>query len=277
MPSTGPSRTALGVAVHRAVHQLLERGEIFSDPFARAILGPDCDAFIAERASPQHRHMRLFVAVRSRFAQDSLAAAMARGVRQVVVLGAGLDTTALRNRDVAVFEVDHPATQEWKRQRLAQMNIALPGGLRFAAMDFEHQDISACLARSGFDAARPAFFIWLGVVPYLTQDAIEATLGFVASLSGGEIVFDYSEPPENYPLKQQKRIMALVQRVAALGEPFRSHFDPPAMAVLLKDKGFDDIQDLGPCEIGARYLGRRIRPERAGGHVVLARCGPAHC
>jgi methyltransferase (TIGR00027 family) len=267
----------LGVAVHRAVHQLLERGEIFSDPFARAILGPDCDAFIAERASPQHRHMRLFVAVRSRFAQDSLAAAMARGVRQVVVLGAGLDTTALRNRDVAVFEVDHPATQEWKRQRLAQMNIALPGGLRFAAMDFEHQDISACLARSGFDAARPAFFVWLGVVPYLTRDAIEATLGFVASLSGGEIVFDYSEPPENYPLKQQKRIMALVQRVAALGEPFRSHFDPPAMAVLLKDKGFDDIQDLGPCEIGARYLGRRIRPERAGGHVVLARCGPAHC
>jgi len=267
----GPSRTALGVAVHRAVHQSSESGNIFPDPFARAILGPDADGFIARRSSPEHRHMRLFVAVRSRFAQDSLTAAIARGVRQVVVQGAGLDTTALRNPGIAVFEVDHPATQEWKRERLAQMNIALPDGLRFAAIDFEHEDTSDGLASVGFDATRPAFFVWLGVVPYLTRDAIESTLGFIASLPGGEIVFDYSEPPENYPLKQRKRIMALVQRVAALGEPFRSHFDPPAMAVLLKDKGFDDIQDLGPREIGAHYLGRLIRPERAGGHVVRAR------
>ena len=122
------------MAVHRAVHQTSEGGRIFSDPFAAAILGPDSDALIAQRSTPQHRHMRLFVAVRSRFAQDCLAAAVARGVRQVVVLGAGLDTTALRNPGVMVFEVDHPATQEWKRRQLAHMNIALPENLRFAAM-----------------------------------------------------------------------------------------------------------------------------------------------
>jgi len=271
MTQKGPSRTALGVAVHRAVHQVCEGGRIFSDPFAKPILGADCDALIAQRSAPQHRHMRLFVAVRSRFAQDCLAAAVARGVRQVVVLGAGLDTTALRNPGIAVFEVDHPATQDWKRQQLAHMNIALPDSLRFAAIDFESQALCDGLAGSGFDSARPAFFVWLGVVPYLTRDAIEASLDFAASVPGGEIVFDYSEPPENYPPKQRKHVMALVERVAALGEPFRSHFDPPDMAALLKSSGFADIEDLGPREIGARYFNRRIRPDRAGGHVVRAR------
>lgn len=269
MLQKGPSRTALGVAIHRAVHQQLENGRIFSDPFAVPILGPDCDALIAQRSTPQYRHMRLFVAVRSRFAQDSLAAAVARGVRQVVVLGAGLDTTALRNPGLAVFEVDHPATQDWKRRQLAQMNIALPESLRFVAIDFESEGLAGGLAGSGFDAARPAFFVWLGVVPYLTREAITATLDFVASIPGGEIVFDYSEPPEKYPHRLRKLVMALVERVAALGEPFRSHFDPPEMASLLI--GFETIEDLGPREIGARYLGRRIRPDRVGGHVVRAR------
>jgi len=266
-----PSRTAFGVAVHRAVHQILEGGKIFPDPFAKAILGPDADGFIAERASAQHRHMRLFVAVRSRFAQDGMAEAIARGVQQVVVLGAGLDTTALRNPGIAVFEVDHLATQDWKRQQLARLEIALPQTLRFVPVDFERQDISACLAAAGFDGSLPAFFLWLGVVPYLTRGAIGATLDFAASIPASEIVFDYSEPPENYLPKQRKRVMALAERVAALGEPFRSHFDPPGMTALLKTKGFDEIEDLGPREIAARYFNRHIRTERAGGHVVRAR------
>jgi methyltransferase (TIGR00027 family) len=215
--------------------------------------------------------MRSFVAVRSRFAQDCLTLAAARNVRQVVVLGAGLDTTALRNPGVTVFEVDHPATQDWKRRQLAAMNIALPESLRFAAVDFERQAICERLAAAGFDSTQQAFFVWLGVVPYLTQSAIKATLDFVAAIPGNEIVFDYSQPPEQYPSQQRKLVMALVERVAALGEPFRSHFDPPQMAALLKSKGFDDIQDLGPCEIGLRYSGKRIRPGRAGGHVVRAR------
>jgi methyltransferase (TIGR00027 family) len=271
MTQKGPSRTALGVAVHRAVHQILEGGRIFVDPFAAAILGPDSRALMAERSTPQHRNMRLFVAVRSRFAQDCLAQAVARGVRQVVVLGAGLDTTALRNPGVSVFEVDHPTTQDWKRRQLAAMNITLPDSLRFAAVDFEREALSEGLPRSGFDAAQPAFFVWLGVVPYLTRDAIEASLNFIAAIPGSEVVFDYSQPPEHYPPKQRKFVMALAERVAALGEPFRSHFDPPEMAALLKARSFYEIEDLGPCEIGARYLGKRIRPGRAGGHVVRAR------
>jgi len=267
----GPSRTALGVAIHRAVHQISEGGRVFADPFARPILGADADALIARRPAAEHRHMRLFVAARSRFAQDRLAAAMARGVRQAVVLGAGLDTTALRNPGLLTFEVDHPATQDWKRRQLGQMGLALPEGLRFAPVDFEHQVISDGLAEAGFDAAMPAFFIWLGVVPYLTRDAIEATLAFVSSLPGSEIVFDYSEPPENYPPRQRKYVLALAERVAALGEPFQSHFEPPQIAAVLKSSGFGEIEDLGPREIGARFFNRQIRRSRAGGHVVRAR------
>jgi len=119
------SRTALGVAIQRAAHQTLDDGAIFHDPFARAILGKEADALIASHATEENRHLRWFVAVRARFAEDSLAAAVTRNVRQVVVLGAGLDTFALRNphADLAVFEVDHPASQEFKRERLSAAGL----------------------------------------------------------------------------------------------------------------------------------------------------------
>ncbi len=267
----GPSRTALGVAVHRAVHQILEEGRVFCDAFASPILGPDANALIAERSGPQHRQIRLFVAARSRFAQDSLAAAMARGIAQVVVLGAGLDTTALRNPGAAVFEVDHPLTQKWKRQQLARMGISMPANLRFAPVDFERQKLSDGLVAAGYDAHKPTFFLWLGVVPYLTRDAIETTPEFAGSIPDAEIVFDYAEPLENWRPEDRDRAMALAERVAALGEPFLSHFEPAEMAGLLHSKGFGEIEDMGSREIGARFFGQPNRPEKPGGHVLRAR------
>jgi len=267
----GPSRTALGVAAHRAVHQILEGGSVFRDPFAQTILGQDADAIIAERSDPRYRTMRLFVAVRSRFAQDSLEAAVRRGIRQAVVLGAGLDTTALRNPGLAVFEVDHPLTQEWKRAQLARMTIAPPARLRFAPVDFEREKLCDGLAAAGFDTGQPAFFIWLGVVPYLTQASIESTLDFAAAMPGSEIVLDYSEPLERYLPEDRERAMALAQRVAALGEPFLSHFTPQDMTALLRRTGFDDIEDLGPREIAARFFNQHDRPQKAGIHVLRAR------
>ena len=124
MQSGKPSRTALAAARHRAAHQLLEYGRIFADPLALRILGEDADAIAREAAeNPSARRMRIFIAARTRFAEDALAAAVERGVRQLVVLGAGLDTYAWRGgmrERVRIFEVDHPATQAWKRQRLAE-------------------------------------------------------------------------------------------------------------------------------------------------------------
>ena len=267
-----PSLTARGAAAHRAAHQTLENGAIFADPFACAILGEAPQAIAqAEAAKPGRTPMRLFMAARSRFAEDSLEAAYDRGIRQAVVLGAGFDTFGLRNRhaDLRVFEVDHPATQAWKRERIAQAQLAAPSTLTFVPVDFERQSLAGELGAHGFDAARPAFFIWLGVVPYLTRAAVMATLGFIAAVPQGEVVFDYSEPLENYPADARVRAEALAARVASIGEPFLSHFDPRALHADLRALGFSDIEDLGAAEIAARFF-KTQTPQRNGPHILRA-------
>ena len=185
MQTGQPSDTARGAAAYRAIHQTLDGGVIFSDPFAAKILDDETRARLDETAAnPSLRPWRLFIAARSRFSEDTLAACVARGVRQVVVLGAGLDTFSLRNphagQGVRVFEVDYPATQGWKRERLTQAGLAIPASLTFAPVDFERQSLADGLTAAGFHADRPAFFQWLGVVPYLSRDAVSATLDFIA-------------------------------------------------------------------------------------------------
>ena len=255
-----PSRTAIGAAGYRAAHQQLEGGKVFSDPLARTILGDDADAIIAGlSAGPAQQRMRIFMAARSRFAEDCLGAAVSRGVRQAVVLGAGLDTFSLRNPyselGVRVFEVDHPATQAWKRKRLAEVGLSIPASLTFAAVDFETDDLGRGLSDVGFVPDRPAFFIWLGVVPYLGRAAIAATLRYIASIQGSEVVFDYSEPLENYPPDRRADIAALAAYTAEIGEPWLSHFDPDGIYRELRGFGFGDIEDLGMSEMALRYLG----------------------
>lgn len=277
MQERQPSRTALGAAAYRAAHQILEGGKIFSDPFARTILGDSADGVIAALSEgPAHEGMRLFMAARSRFAEDGLGAAAARGVRQAVVLGAGLDTFALRNPyadlGLRVFEVDHPATQAWKRRRLAEVGLAAPASMTFAAIDFERDDLGQGLRDAGFDPGQPAYFIWLGVAPYLGRAAIEATLAYIASLPGAEVVFDYSEPLENYPPEERAGMVALGAYAAQMGEPWLSHFDPAEIARVLRGYGFEDLEDLGKTEIAVRYLGAPAgTPDSGpGGHVIRA-------
>ena len=272
-----PSQTAVGAAGYRAAHQVLDGGTVFRDPFALQILGSGGEAIVADlTADPVHTPMRLFMAARSRFAEDSLTAAVSRGVRQAVILGAGLDTFAFRNPHVAqglrVFEVDHPATQAWKRRRLIEVGIATPPNLIFAAIDFESQGLLQELQAAGFDPRLPAFFIWLGVVPYLRSTAITATLCDIARVPGSEVVFDYSEPLENYPPARRAEAAALGAWVAGLGEPWLTHFDPPAIARDLQDLGFGDQEDLDTPGIATRYFGAPPRAASGGGlHVIRAR------
>jgi methyltransferase (TIGR00027 family) len=260
MEGKEPSRTARAAAAHRAAHQTLEGGAIFADPFACAILGEEPQAIAAkEAADPMRRPMRLFVAARSRFAEDALAAAVARGLRQAVQLGAGFDTFALRNPHVAlglrVFEVDHPSTQLWKRERLAEAGLAVPESLTFVPVDFERQSLADGLSAAGFRADRAAFFLWLGVVPYLTREVIDGILRFVASLPASEIVFDYSEPPENYPPERRAVHAAMSARVASLGEPWISHFEPAEMATrFFRSPPGHSVGGAGPHVIHARRL-----------------------
>jgi methyltransferase (TIGR00027 family) len=276
MQSTGPSLTARGAATHRAVHQLIEGGRLFSDPYAVPILGVDERELLRDvEDDPGRRVMRLFIAARTRFTEDALAAAVAsRGVRQLVVLGAGLDTFAYRNPwpGLAVFEVDHPATQQWKRERLAQAGIAVPESLSFVPVDFEHEGPAEGLAAAGFDERSPAFFSWLGVVPYLTRDAISATLRSIGELpGGGEVVFDYGEPPELLEPEQRAAHLERAAKVARIGEPWQTYFTTGEVADTLAEAGLSVVDDLGPTGIRARYFGGpKDAPERAGGHLVHA-------
>jgi methyltransferase (TIGR00027 family) len=268
MQTGQPSRTALGAAAHRAAHQLLEQGRIFRDPLALRIVGQTPETLAANAAPPERRAMRLHIAARSRFAEDAVARAYARGVRQLVVLGAGLDTFAYRNphAGLAVFEVDHPATQAWKHERLTEAGIAIPATLSFAPVDFERVGLAEGLAAAGFDAARPAFFIWLGVVIYLSEAAVFATLACIGGLPGGsEVAFTYSE---------QASSRGAAARVAAMGEPWITHFDPGALHARLRALGFGEIEDLGPSEVAILYFGAPANtPPRKGGHLIRARVG----
>jgi methyltransferase (TIGR00027 family) len=219
--------------------------------------------------------MRIFIAVRTRYAEDAIAAAVEGGLRQVVVLGAGLDTYAYRSPwgdRLRIFEVDHPATQAWKRQRLLDAAIPIPSWLTFAPLDFEHQALAEGLAAAGFDSSQQTFFTWLGVVPYLTEEAVWSTLGFIASLpNGAHVVFDYSNPPAS--LSVEARIMheRRAAHVAELGEAFLNYFDSNELQAKLKALGFSEVEDLRPPQIAARYFPSRVGtlPDK-GGHILRA-------
>jgi methyltransferase (TIGR00027 family) len=274
--SRAPSRTARGTALHRAAHQVLEGGAVFCDPFACAILGDTPEHIAAqEGARLERRPMRLFIAARSRFADEAMTAAYERGTREMVVLGAGLDTFALRHADadLRVFEVDHPATQAWKRERLAEAGLPLPSPLVFVPVDFEGDRLGDRLREHGFDVTRAACFSWLGVVPYLTREAIEETLRLIARVPDGEVVFDYSEPLERYTAEGRARATALAERVAAAGEPFVTFCERPDLHGLLRRLGFTELEDHEPGDIAVRYLGVRPvdAPRRRGPHLLRAR------
>jgi methyltransferase (TIGR00027 family) len=275
LQSGQPSRTALGAATHRAAHQILERGYIFSDSLAISILGRSAEEIAAEAADPTKIRMRLFIAVRTRFTEDALSTALDRSVRQIVVLGAGLDTYAYRQpirEGVRIFEVDHPATQAWKRERLAAASIAIPAALTYAPIDFERETLGEGLANAGFDSAQPTFFTWLGVVPYLTENAVSATLEFIAGLkNGAHVVFDYSDPPDTLAPQDKREYDIRAQRVESFGEKWISFFDPAPLHTKLAALGFNEIEDLGPPEILSRYFpnSATVRREK-GGHILRA-------
>ena len=200
------------------------------------------------------------MAARSRYAEDQLARAIERGVRQYVVLGAGLDTYAYRSRPapVRVFEVDHPAVQAWKRIRLKESGIAIPDSLTFVPVDFEQQSLEQALPANGFQMSQPAFFSWLGVVMYLTMEALTSTLRFIAARPAGSgVAFDYILAPSAMSPLMRARQEQLASAVARLGEPFQSSFVPADLERLLRQLGFHDLDDLGPEEIDRRYFGNR--------------------
>ena len=216
-------------------------------------------------------------AARSRIAEDALSRAVDKGIRQIVILGAGLDTFALRNphgaQQIRIYEVDHPATQEWKRQRLADAELALPPSLIFAPVDFERDDVGDKLVAAGFQQNSPAFFTWLGVVPYLTEDAIGRTLHYVSSIQNSEVVFDYMEPPAASSEEVRQLDTERTEQLKKLDERSVSRFELAGVAAILRSHGFSAVEDINFQEIASRF-GRDVQglaPGHLGVHVVHAR------
>jgi methyltransferase (TIGR00027 family) len=262
-----PSRTAFGVARRRAAHQVLDHPPlVLDDPIAIRILGPGtAESIVAEPEKQNHPFaiaMRAFMVARSRYAEDHLRSAIAQGVTQYVVLGAGLDTFAYRNPYPAdklrVFEVDHPATQQWKRSLLAEAAIPVPPELTFVPVDFEKQTLTAGLAQTAFHFQQQTFFSWLGVTPYLTLEAFRATLNAIAALPPGSgVTFEYALHPSLLNDRERAARDLLADRVAKAGEPFQLFFSPEEMQQELRSQGFQTIEEMTSADTNARYFAGR--------------------
>jgi methyltransferase (TIGR00027 family) len=174
-----------------------------------------------------------------------------------VVLGAGLDTFAYRSphAGLRVFEVDHPATQVWKREELRAAGIAIPAALTFVPVDFERETLADGLGQCGFDLSAAAFFSWLGVTPYLTREACMTTLSFIAKMPAGSgVVFDFAVDRKLLNVGQRMALAALSRRVARYGEPFQLFFEPEKLQDELKSLGFRRTEFLQGKELNARYF-----------------------
>jgi methyltransferase (TIGR00027 family) len=259
-----PSRTARSTALQRAAHQLLEVPPVFEDPLALRIFGAQGVAWLGRNLdlyrTGSARAMRAFLAMRSRYAEDQLVRAVAGGVTQYVVLGAGLDTFAYRNphRQLRVFEVDHPSTQAWKRARLKEQAIEVPRSLSFAPVDFESQTLADGLNTAGFRADRPAFFSWLGVVIYLSKPAVAETLRYIASRpAGSQVVFDFAPPPASLSERERASHEGSAARAAKAGEPWINYYSPGPLVDELHAGGFASAHYVGSGEMNARYFDNR--------------------
>lgn len=276
MQSGRASSTARSAAVIRALHQLIDGPPVLADPFAVPIVAPLSPAEL-RAALDTSTSLRASIVLRSRYAEDRLAEAVARGVRQYVLLGAGLDTFALRNphagRALRVYEVDHPATQQAKRDALKAAALVPKRGTVFVPVDFETQSLAQQLARAGFRRDRPAFFSMLGVVIYLTDAAVMETMEMVAKCArGSEVVFSFSVPSEQIGAAQRAARERSMKRMEAIGEPWLTFYDPDALAARLRGIGFAHTDLLGPEEANRRYFAGRTDGLRMTlGHMMAAR------
>ncbi len=272
------SRTALATACMRAVHQLFD-GEprILEDPIAALLIGSAALEQINDPTNsyrtPEAGALRAHVVLRSRFAEDQLAAAVLRGVTQYVMLGAGFDTFALRQpawaRKLRIIEVDHFGTQDMKRSRLAAEGLVMPANAAFANIDFEHETLLDGLLRYEVSLEEPTFFSWLGVTMYLKQAAIDAVLRSVATFpAGSEIVLTFAQPPKSAAGPESDHPEHLAERVASVGEPFVTYFEPDVLEAKLRGMGFSKMEFLSSAEAEERYFRQRPKdlpvPARTG-------------
>ena len=300
MQANQVSKTAMGTAFMRAYHAAHDHPKIFDDFLAQYMITE------AEYRESEARHLRAFqkfdpdraatysdprralaywmqnagapaiVLGRARYAEDNLEQAVKEGVKQYVILGAGMDTFAARRRDLVkhleVFEVDHPATQAHKRQRLLAAGQEPPVQQHFIPVDFSQENLAEVLKRAAYRSQAPSFFSWLGVTYYLTREALFTTFRAIAASapSGSPIIFDYLDTEALVPERAARRVNIMVEIVKRVGEPMITGFDPRTLAADLAGVGLRLQEDIGPADIQKRFFAGRPDGYHACEHAHFA-------
>ena len=270
------SRTAEMAAVIRALHWAYESPIVFEDQFAGRLAGPVwhflCKSrllylFATRTIYKSLDPIRRQVLARARYAEDKLEKALDLGIRQYVIIGAGLDSFALRRSEldgkINIYELDHPATQKAKKARLKQLNLCLPENHEFVPVDFEKENISDALEKSSYNYKNPAFFSWLGTVHYLSRSAVFKTLTAIklCAQAGSELVFDYAVPETHYSHKDHETVKNLKRYTNRRGEPILSTFDPDIFPQQVSKNGFVLMENLSPNEQAKRYFNSTDRAQ----------------
>ena len=301
MIESSPSRTALATSLMRALHSRRDPSPLLDDPWGdRLVPNSERDGFcqrILSRMDSETRVVALRapdsilddfllsnaaypgVIIRSRYSEDALREATNRGARQYVLIGAGFDSFALRrpafSETLEIFEIDHPATQAFKVQRIKDCGIQLPPSVHFVSANLANEDLAEALARSSFRRDEPTFFSWLGVTVYLTREANLATLRAVANIGapGSELVFTYVDQIEFVSDEPLSLGDENVKAVATLGEPYLSGFDPEQISNVLMHAGLELIEDLDGQKMSERYgrTGANALQPPVSLHIALAR------
>ncbi|HZQ09428.1 MAG TPA: class I SAM-dependent methyltransferase [Anaerolineae bacterium] len=299
MEQNKPSVSALIAAFSRGYHATHDEPKIFDDFLADQLFTPDertlfehnlsealkfFDPERADAAPDQASALASFVQVqggpitlsRARYVEDSLEEALKQGIPQYVILGAGMDTFGFRRPELLnqlqVFELDHPATQNFKRKRLAELGWKLPPQLHMLPLDFNHQSLTIALHDSPYDPNALTFFSWLGVTYYLSRAVVLNILREITTLAptSSSIIFDYLDADAFIPEKAAKRVQLMQQATRMSGEPMQTGFDPSTLSAELSNIGWRLKENLTPTDIQQRFFSGRTDGYRAFEHIHFA-------
>jgi methyltransferase (TIGR00027 family) len=276
-----PSRTMLRSAIRRAAHQLLDKPLILNDPIVVGLVPeasePQIRDTLDEPGAPEARLFRYMFAMRSRFAEDRLAQAAARGTRQYVIVGAGLDTFPWRQPDFAktmqIFVVDHPASLAWTQARLRRHGLCRPRNVAYVPTDLEERRLGEQLIACGFESKAGGFFSILGVMQYLDRETIDVMFSLAAKLpKDSELVFSFAPPEDQSYAEHRDGLISFGRRPAALGEPWKSRLRPDDLVAQLTNLGFSDIFHLTPELARQQYFAdqQAIREPPRWDHLIAA-------
>ena len=275
-----PSQTAIVSAMTRASHLYRDgQPKVFIDEFALPFSGKQTPEDVLEAMKELHdqvakesssefadallRLNRANICLRQRYAEDEFQKAIANGVRQFVPLGAGLTSFAYRRTDLAsqgvqIFEVDFPATQQWKTHLISELNLYVPKNLHLVPVDFQQDTLAEKLKAAGYRTDEPGFFSWLGVTMYLTDDAVFDTLRYIASgVSGTEVVFQYYLKPSLLSKENRTYLEAYESEARMMDEPWESFYDPTELKGRVAALGFSEVEDFTSAPANERYFSNR--------------------